>query len=106
MKKIMTSLHNNELIPLLPNKVKEIYDYLNSVMIDENNNKHKLLLPSSDVIKYVMEDGNSFVIRPSGTEPKIKIYFTMKGNSFKETQNKKELYEKIINDFVMKMEND
>ncbi len=102
----MSSLHNNELIPLLPNKVKEIYDYLNSVMIDENNNKHKLLLPSSDVIKYVMEDGNSFVIRPSGTEPKIKIYFTMKGNSFKETHNKKELYEKIINDFVMKMEND
>ena len=32
-------------------------------------------LPSSNVLYYVLEDGTWFCVRPSGTEPKIKIYF-------------------------------
>lgn len=102
---IMKTLHNNELNSLLPSKVKEYYDYLNSVMIDEDNNKHKLLLPSSDVIKFVMEDGNSFVIRPSGTEPKIKIYYTMKGKSLEEAKKMGEVYFNIIDSFIKSKEN-
>lgn len=36
-------------------------------------------LPVSDVLKYTMEDGSWIAVRPSGTEPKIKIYYSVKG---------------------------
>lgn len=38
---------------------------------------HETSLPKSDVLKYVLEDGSWFAIRPSGTEPKIKFYFSI-----------------------------
>lgn len=48
-------------------KIKKVFDYING--IDG--------LPKSDVLKYILDDGCSFVIRPSGTEPKIKIYISV-----------------------------
>ena len=38
-------------------------------------------LPKSDVIKMYLDNGASIVIRPSGTEPKLKIYISIKGNN-------------------------
>ena len=38
----------------------------------------KLTLPKSFVLKYIFEDGGWFVLRPSGTEPKLKIYIAIK----------------------------
>lgn len=38
-------------------------------------------LPKSDVLEYVLEDGSSVIVRPSGTEPKLKIYLSAKGSS-------------------------
>ncbi len=38
-------------------------------------------LPKSNVLKYFLEDGSWFAIRPSGTEPKIKFYFSAKSDS-------------------------
>ena len=46
-------------------------------------------LPSSDVIKYFLEDGSTLVLRPSGTEPKIKIYFSIVGKDSQDIKNKK-----------------
>ncbi len=38
-------------------------------------------LPKSDVLEYILEDGSSFIIRPSGTEPKIKVYLSAKAST-------------------------
>ncbi|HCT91263.1 MAG TPA: phospho-sugar mutase [Lachnospiraceae bacterium] len=38
-------------------------------------------LPNADVLKYVLEDGSWIAVRPSGTEPKIKIYYSVKGEN-------------------------
>lgn len=38
------------------------------------------ILPASNVLKYILEDGSWIAVRPSGTEPKIKIYYSIKGN--------------------------
>ena len=38
-------------------------------------------LPKENVLKYMLEDGSWFTLRPSGTEPKIKIYFAVRGDS-------------------------
>ncbi|MEE8885273.1 MAG: phospho-sugar mutase [Eubacteriales bacterium] len=47
-------------------------------------------LPKANVLIYKLEDGSSVVVRPSGTEPKIKTYFTTKGKDLDEAQAKKD----------------
>ena len=46
-----------------------------------NNTKATIDLPKSNVLKYILEDGSYFVVRPSGTEPKMKIYLAVKSSS-------------------------
>ena len=53
-------------------------------------------LPRANVLIYELEDGSTVVIRPSGTEPKIKNYFTTKGKDLAEAQAKKELLASAI----------
>ncbi|PRR75471.1 phospho-sugar mutase [Clostridium thermopalmarium] len=58
-------------------------------------------LPESNVLKFILEDDSSFVVRPSGTEPKMKIYLSVKGNSITDAKIKmntlKESVMEIIN---------
>ncbi len=48
-------------------------------------------LPKANVLIYSLEDGSTVVVRPSGTEPKIKAYFTTKGKDLQEAEEKKNL---------------
>ena len=57
-------------------KIKELIDYQNGIGD----------LPKSNVIKIIFENGSSIVARPSGTEPKLKIYFSLKSNSLEENE--------------------
>lgn len=58
-------------------------------------------LPKSDVLYYEMNDDAWCAIRPSGTEPKIKLYFGVKGESKKEAQ---ERLNRLMNDKVFKIQ--
>ena len=61
-------------------KVVMIKDYQSSKSIDiENNTKDNIDLPKSNVLQFFTEDGSKVSVRPSGTEPKIKFYFGLKG---------------------------
>ncbi|MDO4329875.1 MAG: phospho-sugar mutase [Lachnospiraceae bacterium] len=53
-------------------------------------------LPTSNVLKYVLEDGSWIAIRPSGTEPKIKIYYSIKGAVKAAAEKKLEEIKNII----------
>ena len=59
-------------------KVVWYEDYLTSTKINLiDGNKSRIDLPVSNVIKYVLEDGSWICIRPSVTEPKCKIYYSV-----------------------------
>ncbi|MGM9624189.1 MAG: phospho-sugar mutase [Eubacteriales bacterium] len=51
-------------------------------------------MDASDVLSFVTDAGDTIVIRPSGTEPKIKIYFLVSGTTPKEAEDKQEAYKK------------
>ena len=57
-------------------------DYLDSTSVDcKTGAKTKLTLPKSDVLTFALENNASVIIRPSGTEPKIKAYYTTTGET-------------------------
>ncbi|MEG2255079.1 MAG: phospho-sugar mutase, partial [Vagococcus sp.] len=57
-------------------------------------------LPPSNVLKFFLEDGSWIAIRPSGTEPKVKFYLGVKGNSHEETQEKISKFEEAVQGFI------
>ncbi|MCR5185044.1 MAG: phospho-sugar mutase [Bacilli bacterium] len=57
-------------------------------------------LPKSNVIKLLLSEGVTLVIRPSGTEPKIKVYVSIKGNSIEENNAKYQSLIKVINEVL------
>ena len=78
--RIMETVRNNPLEELAGLKKDHIIDY----KFDETG------LPKSNVLKYYFEDGSWLALRPSGTEPKIKMYVNAVGQSAEEAENKKE----------------
>jgi len=68
-------------------QVVAIEDYQTSKRT-ENVKEILIDLPKSNVIKYYLEDGSWFCLRPSGTEPKAKFYFSVTSSSLEESQGK------------------
>ncbi|MEY8736570.1 phospho-sugar mutase [Lactobacillus sp. AN1001] len=81
-------------------KVIAAEDYQASSRQDAAGNVTTINLPKSNVLKYFLEDGTWIAVRPSGTEPKIKFYIGMQGDSEADAQAKCEKFEKAINDFI------
>jgi len=74
---IMDYFRNAKISQISGYKVSCFTDYEAGYTYDlENEQKIKTGLPQSNVLKYVFENKSWFVLRPSGTEPKIKIYFS------------------------------
>ena len=75
---MMLDLRNNPPKNLLGSRVSEIRDYKLGVSKDINFGVETIInLPKSDVLQFFTEDGIKVSVRPSGTEPKIKFYFSM-----------------------------
>lgn len=80
MKNIMDNLRKNTLNKIGDYTVDEIIDYTDT---------KKTNLPKANVLRYILSSKDTVIIRPSGTEPKIKVYYTTKGKDLKEAENKK-----------------
>ena len=80
MKELMTMLRTETPKAIGGLEVIRFDDYLDSTSTDcKTGAKTKLTLPKSDVLTFALTDGASVIIRPSGTEPKIKAYYTTTG---------------------------
>ncbi len=75
IKGIMEDLRANPPKEICGSKVIKVNDYKASISYNlKTNEQTKINLPTSNVLSYFLEDGCSFIVRPSGTEPKIKLY--------------------------------
>jgi phosphoglucomutase len=75
----MASLRANPPKTLAGSPVIELRDIqLQQITILQSGEVKKLDLPASNVLQFVLQDGSKISARPSGTEPKIKFYFSMK----------------------------
>jgi phosphoglucomutase len=78
-------------------KVVVIEDYKESKSYNlMDNSISPIELPVSDVLRYTLEDESWFAIRPSGTEPKVKLYFSVIGQSVEDAKNKMEKLIKAV----------
>lgn len=95
--KCIDSLRNENLVEVNGVKVVTKYDY--KLGTEENissGDKKEIDLPKSNVLKFVLENGAWFVVRPSGTEPKMKAYVAVKGNSLKDSKEKLESFKNEV----------
>ena len=77
---IMTSLREHAPEEIAGMKVIETADYKKSERVDIISGKISAIdLPKSNILAYKLPDGNSVIVRPSGTEPKLKAYITACG---------------------------
>ena len=83
--------------------VVKIYDYKKSLLTKtKNNNLSKIKLPKSNLLIFESSDGTRVAVRPSGTEPKIKYYFSVntKLNSKGDFNFKNDFLNKKINSLI------
>jgi len=93
MNSLMKSLRSTPSETLGGVKVVRVRDYLTG----KTNLGEKLPLSDSNVLYFEMEDGTSFIIRPSGTEPKIKVYILAHGENMAEAKALCEKYTAVAN---------
>lgn len=89
IKEIMKEFRKNPPTKLGNYEVIKIRDYETSILTDCKTDKtEKIELPQSNVLYYELENDGWCCVRPSGTEPKIKYYIGVKGNSIEDANNK------------------
>ena len=74
MDNLMNTLHCNPFISINGLKVVAVDDIEKSLHFENTGKKGSINLPKSNVVKLVLEDGSTVIVRPSGTEPKVKFY--------------------------------
>ena len=101
MEEIMTPLRSEHPAAIGGLKVERFEDYKASTSKDIATGKvTELTLPKSNVLAFYLENGCKAIVRPSGTEPKIKTYITAKAPTHEEAEV---IEQKIYNDFTQSM---
>ena len=96
MNEIMDSFRNNTPSEIAGVKMLEVRDYETSTQTTlKTGAKEEIKLPKSNVIKYMLEGNSSAVLRPSGTEPKLKLYLAITGE---DESSARELESKIADE--------
>ena len=99
--KCIDELRNSSLAEVNGVKVATKLDY--KLSKEENliaGSESVINLPKSNVLKYILENGSSFVVRPSGTEPKMKIYLAVKGSSLEDAEKQLKVFKDNVMDIV------
>lgn len=96
IKEMMDTLRQDKPTEIGGVKVVLSEDYATS----ERSDGTTIDLPKSNVLKYYLEDGSWIAARPSGTEPKCKFYFSIKGKDAKDAADKTEVFHKAMMELI------
>ena len=99
MAALMNGLRENPPATFGDFKVTLVGDYLTQT-ITENGVARPTGLPSSNVLYYELENGDVVVVRPSGTEPKVKFYYLLRAKDQTDAESKMEIYLKTIDAYI------
>ena len=87
MANLMKGLRENPPAEISGVKVVQFKDYSDGSVVDcATGAKSAMELSGSNVLRFEMEDGTSVIVRPSGTEPKIKVYILTQGKDAADAQ--------------------
>ena len=100
MANIMNELRSNPLNEFNNQKVESLEDFQTSTKTNANGSTETIELPEANVLKYWLDDGTWFAIRPSGTEPKIKFYLGTVDDSAEAVNNKLKTYEDAVDQLI------
>lgn len=100
IKAIMAKFRNNAPKEWNATAITVVEDFKAQTATAADGTVTNLTTPPSDVLKYTLADGSWIAVRPSGTEPKIKFYIAVVGESNEESQAKIANIEAEINAFV------
>ena len=92
MVSLMDGLRQNPPKEIAGVKVASVADYQTGVITDADGKTAPTGLPVSNVLFYTLENGDSVVIRPSGTEPKIKLYYLVSDKTKEAAEEKRNAY--------------
>ena len=81
-------------------KVALAQDFSVNQQVDAQGVVSEIGLPTSNVLKYILEDGSWIAVRPSGTEPKIKFYMGVKSTSQEEAEEKLAKFQKDLDAYI------
>lgn len=92
MSSLMDGLRQNPPKEIAGVKVASVADYKTGLITDADGKTVPTGLPKSNVLFYTLENGDSTVIRPSGTEPKIKLYYLVSDKTKEAAEEKRNAY--------------
>ena len=81
-------------------KVALAQDFAVNQQVDAEGVTSEIGLPTSNVLKYILEDGSWIAVRPSGTEPKIKFYMGVKAATQEEAEEKLAKFQKDLDAYI------
>ena len=81
-------------------KVALAQDFAVNQQVDAQGVVSEIGLPTSNVLKYILEDGSWIAVRPSGTEPKIKFYMGVKAATQEEAEEKLAKFQKDLDAYI------
>ena len=81
-------------------KVSVAQDFAVNQQVDAQGVVSEIGLPTSNVLKYILEDGSWIAVRPSGTEPKIKFYMGVKATTQEEAEEKLAKFQKDLDAYI------
>lgn len=100
LQEIMANTRINPIEKIEDNRVVKWEDYLKQEIHTEEGISKLSGYDLADVLKYYFEDGSFIAIRPSGTEPKCKVYFSIKDSTVEEATSKMERYKAYMSELL------
>ncbi len=96
IQKILGDLRTSQLADIAGTEVIRFEDYKECRIVENGTESELCGFTKSDVLKYYLKDGSWIAIRPSGTEPKCKFYYCIKGTSVADAKAKTKEYQEAV----------